>query len=301
MDYLKKKIASWEIKYGQIAITGRDYEIAKKIFGDYFSRTFELETFKGSFQNRHFLHEDTRNSLRLACMPFFSGLNEGDIIYLQPIDPNKIGVYKEEPIGKIEKIEGKEVADVIPVEISADVTKLLVDIVKENKALREENEELIRYKDRLEKYQKLEYIFEDEQFMEDWLERNIHKALANLEVIDRQPIVTWNESFMRNKHDFFCLDKTTRELVIVENKVRGRHRKLETQFLTYKAWVKRNIDKISEKYQHKNLKATENFKFVIITDTTDERLEAICEDSGITLILIDGGVIFEEIIPYYFE
>jgi len=301
MKYLKKKIASWEIKYGQIAITGRDYEIAKKIFGDYFSRTFELETFRGSFPNRHFLHEDTRNSLRLACKPFFSVLNEGDIIYLQPIDSNKIGVYKDEPVGEIEKIEDREEIEAIPVETGADVTKLLVGLVKENKALREENEELIRYKDRLEKYQNLEYIFEDEQFMEDWLERNIHKALANLEIIDRQPVVTWNESFMRNKPDFFCLDKTTRELVIVENKVRGRHRRVETQFLTYTAWVKRNIDKINKKYEDKNLKATENFRFVIITDTTDERLEAICEDNGITLILIDGGVVFEEIVPYYFK
>ena len=47
------------------------------------------------------------------------------------------------------------------------------------------------------------------------------------------------------------------------------------------------------------LKATENFKFVIITDTTDIRLEAICEDNKIALILIDGGVIFEELVPYF--
>lgn len=301
MEYLKKKIASWEIKYGQIAITGRNYEIAKKIFGDYFSRTFELETFRGSFPNRHFLHEDTRNSLRLACNSFFSVLNEGDTIYLQPIDSNKIGVYKDEPAGEIERIEDREVIEAIPVGSDADVTKLLVGLVKENKALREENEELIRYKDRLEKYQNLEYIFEDEQFMEDWLERNIHKALANLEIIDRQPVVIWNKSFMRNKPDFFCLDKTTKELVIVENKVRGRHRRVETQLLTYTTWVKRNIDEINKKYEDKNLKATDNFRFVIITDTTDERLEAICEDYGIVLILIDGGVVFEEIVPYYSE
>ena len=137
--------------------------------------------------------------------------------------------------------------------------------------------------------------------MEDWLERNIHKALANLEIIDRQPVITWNEPFMRNKPDFFCLDKTTRELVIVENKVRGRHRTVETQFLTYSAWVKRNLEKINEKYKDKDLKATDKFKFVIIADTIDERLEAICEDNKIALVLIDGGVIFEEIVPYYFE
>ncbi len=298
MRYIKKKIASWEIRYGQIAITGRDYEIGKRLFGNYFGGTFELETFKGNFPNRHFIHDDARNSLRLACMPFFSALKESHIIYIQPLDINKISILEEEPI---EEIEGREVTEVIAAETSADVTKLLVDLVKENKALREGNEELLRYKDRLEKYQNLEYIFEDEQFMEDWLERNIHKAVANLEIVDRQPVVTWNEPFMRNRPDFFCLDKTTRELVIVENKVRGRHRKVETQFLTYKAWVRRNMDKINAKYSDKNLKATENFRFVIITDTTDERLEAICEDSKITLILIDGGVIFEEIIPYYFE
>ncbi|GAG27859.1 unnamed protein product, partial [marine sediment metagenome] len=200
-----------------------------------------------------------------------------------------------------EKIEDRERKEVIRPETSADVTKLLMELVKENKTLREENEELIRYKDRLEKYQNLEYIFEDEQFMEAWLERNIHKALANLEIIDRQPAINWNEPFMRNKPDFFCLDKTTRELVIVENKVRGRHRKIETQILTYTAWAKRNLEKINEKYKDKNLKTTKNFKFVIITDTTDERLQAICEDNKIALILIDGGVVFEEIVPYYAE
>ncbi len=297
MKYIKKIIAPWEIKYGQIAISRKDYEVARTLFRDYFGVTFELETFMGTFPNRHFI--DAAWGLRLACTPFFSKLNDGDTIYLQPSDYAKVKVTKEEPTGEIERIEGKMVTEVIPAGTSAEVTKLLVDLVKENKALREANEELIRYKDRLEKYQNLEYIFEDEQFMEDWLERNIHKALANLEVIDRQPVVTWNESFMRNKPDFFCLDKTTRELVIVENKVRGRHKKVETQLLTYNAWVRRNIDKINAQYKDKNLKATDNFKFVIITDTTDTRLEAICEDSKITLILIDGGVIFEEIVPYY--
>lgn len=297
MKYIKKTIAPWEIKYGQIAISRKDYEVAKTLFRDYLGVTFELETFMGTFPNRHFI--DAAWGLRLACTPFFSKLNDGDTIYLQPSDYAKVKVTKEEPTGEIERIEGKMVTEVIPAGTSADVTKLLVDLVKENKALREVNEELIRYKDRLEKYQNLEYIFEDERFMEDWLERNIHKALANLEVIDRQPVVTWNESFMRNKPDFFCLDKTTRELVIVENKVRGRHKKIETQLLSYKAWVRRNIDKINAQYKDKNLKATDNFKFVIITDTTDERLEAICEDSKITLIFIDGGVVFEERVPYY--
>jgi hypothetical protein len=298
MDNIKKKIASWEIQYGQIAITGSDYNIAKKLFEGYFGRTFELVTFKGNFPNRHFIHEGTRNSLRLACKPFFGALKEGSVIYIKPLDMDRINVLEGEPIERVDSIEGKELEQVIPKGTSADITKLLIDLVKENRQLREENEELLIYKDRLEKYQNLEYIFEDEMFMEDWLERNIHKVLSNLEVIDRQPIITWNEAFMRNKPDFFCLDKTTRELVIVENKVRGRHRKVETQLLTYRAWVNRNVDKINEKYKNNNLKATENFKFVIITDTTDERLEAICEDNMIALVLIDGGVVFEALVPY---
>lgn len=103
---------------------------------------------------------------------------------------------------------------------------------------------------------------------------------------------------MRNRPDFFCLDKTTRELVIVENKIRRRFRRVETQYMTYKAWVRRHIDAINRKYEESNLKASEYFKFVIIADPTDERLEAICEDNHICLVVIDGGVIFEEIIPY---
>jgi hypothetical protein len=94
------------------------------------------------------------------------------------------------------------------------------------------------------------------------------------------------------------VDKTTRELVIVENKVRGNKNTLETQYLSYKAWVTDNMVAINEKYKSREIKATSNFKFVIITDTTDDRLESICKHSKITLILIDGGVIFEELIPY---
>ena len=164
---------------------------------------------------------------------------------------------------------------------------MLKDLLEENKNLRILNAELTEYKRRLNQYKGLEYIFEDEQFMETWLEKNIHKAIASLEIIDRQPVITWNEpSFMRNRPDFFCLDKTTKELVIVENKVRGRHRHFETQYLTYSSWVKRNLDQINEKYKDRLLNATINFRFVVITDTVDERLQAICEDSDIALIAV---------------
>jgi hypothetical protein len=200
------------------------------------------------------------------------------------------------------KIESYEtsVKDEAAKGLNPDLTELLIDLVNDYRKLVAENRELTRYKDEYDKYQGLEYIFEDEQFMEDWLERNIHKAIPNIEVIDRQPIIAWNEQFMRNKPDFFCMDKTTRELVIVENKIRGRHRKVETQYLTYKAWVNRNLDKINVKYSNKQLKATKDFKFAIISDTTDERLQAVCEDSNIALVKIGGGVFFESLVPYYY-
>jgi hypothetical protein len=299
MTYQKKQIASWEIKYGQISLTGRNYISAKSLFEPYLAKTFELVTFLGNFPNRHFVHESTKNSLRLACVPFFSKLEEGQLIYFQPIDDNKIGVYNSEPT---EKMDTKVKIEKVNSDVNYEhIIKHLYELSKENKELRTENEELLKYKDRIEKYENLDYIFEDEKFMEDWLERNIHKAISNLEIIDRQPTNVWVESFMRDKPDFFCIDRTTKEFVIVENKIRGRNRTVDTQFLKYRAWVKRNIEVINEKYKEKGIKATGKFKFVIITDTTDDRLEAICEDNYISLIHIDGGVIFDPIVPYHFD
>jgi hypothetical protein len=41
----------------------------------------------------------------LACKPFFGKLNEGDIIYIQPLNQNAIKISKEKPIAKIEILE----------------------------------------------------------------------------------------------------------------------------------------------------------------------------------------------------
>ncbi len=123
MKYVKKTIAPWEIKYGQIAISRRDYEDVKTLFKDCFGVTFKLETFMGTFPNRHFI--DAEWGLRLACAPFFSKLNDGDTIYLMPSDYGKVKVTKEEPTGEIEGIEGIEgsaATEVIPAGTNADVT-----------------------------------------------------------------------------------------------------------------------------------------------------------------------------------
>jgi len=103
LEYIEKKIVLWEIKYGQIAVPAKKYEIAKKIFKNYLRIYFNLETFKGNFRNRNFLVKGNR--LRLACMPFFSKLNVGDIIYIQPLNQNTIKICKERPIAKAELLK----------------------------------------------------------------------------------------------------------------------------------------------------------------------------------------------------
>ena len=211
MAHVKKKLSSWEIKYGQIQLTGSKYREAKRVFQNYLGKTFDLNTFLGVFPNRHFLDESERNSLRLSCRLFFSKLKDGDVIYFQPEKENVIKITKSEPTTKLGEINNKiiNIADFIQIKTSSETKeeliksisqhkklslaereKIILSIVEENIKLREENQELMRYKDRLEKFQNLDYIFEDEQFMEDWLERNIHKALPNLEVIDRQVNIT---------------------------------------------------------------------------------------------------------------
>jgi len=99
MEYIEKKIASWEIEYGQIAIPAKDYERAIKLFNNYLNINFDLETFKGNFRNKHFL--DDGNRLRLACMPFFNKLSVGDIIYIQPLNKNTIKISNKKPVGRV--------------------------------------------------------------------------------------------------------------------------------------------------------------------------------------------------------
>lgn len=96
MESLKKKIASWEIKHGQIAITGEE---CKKLFTHLMGKRFNLETFLGDFPDRHLL--ESGYSLRLACKPFISQLSVGDTIYLRPSGVNAIVISKKEPTDKI--------------------------------------------------------------------------------------------------------------------------------------------------------------------------------------------------------
>jgi hypothetical protein len=285
-------MASWEIKYGQILLSGENNLSARDIFKDYFGKMFTLNTFKGTYKNVNFLDKLSKSNVRLCCRKFVKQLQTNDIIYISIENDDTIKVSQNDPINNIinNRTSSKKYT-------KDELKDIIIELTKDNQKLKENNSQLLEYKDRLDKYENLDKIFKDEKFMEDWLERNIHKVVPELDVIDRQITISWTD-LKTSRLDLLCIDKTTKELVVVENKVRGRNKTLETQYLTYKAWVVKNIDKINEKYKKFSLKATNNFKFIIITDTINDKIANMCHGNNIPLILIDGGVIFEEIVPY---
>jgi hypothetical protein len=95
MKAIKHQMQAWEIKYGQILFSRKDYESAANVFKNYLDKSFDIETFSGTFRNKHFLHYEEKRTLRLSCKPFFENLNEGDIIYIQPFKENIIKISKE--------------------------------------------------------------------------------------------------------------------------------------------------------------------------------------------------------------
>jgi hypothetical protein len=69
MPYIKKKIASWEVKYGHIGISGKDNVLARELFKNYFGKAFTLETFKGTYNDVNFNEKSLSTSLRLVLAP----------------------------------------------------------------------------------------------------------------------------------------------------------------------------------------------------------------------------------------
>lgn len=98
MNAIKHKMQSWEIKYGQISIGVKDYDLAIKLFDKYLDRTFDIETPDDTFRDKHLLHYKSTRTLRIACKPFFKKLNEGDIIYIQPFLDDRIKISQEKVI-----------------------------------------------------------------------------------------------------------------------------------------------------------------------------------------------------------
>ena len=130
MDVIRHKMRDWEIKYGQIAISVKDYDRAIELFGRYLDRNFDIETSDGLFKNKHFLHYKDRKSLRLSCKPFFQKLQKGEVIYIQPAGEDRIKIFKEREIKDAqESIASTEAASkaeesASPIEIKTIIERL---------------------------------------------------------------------------------------------------------------------------------------------------------------------------------
>ena len=229
----------WEIKIGKMWWSKDDLLLVKDFFKDYWNINIKLETFKGTLEYCK-LDDIFGEIIQLSCK-YFEELNQKELYLLKIKDKETISITNIENDNINNSYNDNKFSE-------KQLLNYFAKIENENRELRNINSVLIDYKTKLDKYSKLEKIFNDEKFMEDWLVRNIHKVLADLEVIDRQSTITWPNSKIKNRPDLFCLDKTTKELVIIENKIRGNKTTLETQYLTYKAWVSENIEQINNKY-----------------------------------------------------
>lgn len=70
MSYIKKILASWEVKHGAVFLGGKEYQKNKTILSKFLDSSFKLETFLGNFGNRHVYHEPTDRFLRISCRSF---------------------------------------------------------------------------------------------------------------------------------------------------------------------------------------------------------------------------------------
>ena len=159
-------------------------------------------------------------------------------------------------------------------------------------------QEVINLKEYKEQYQKIlnaDYLFSSERFLEMWLEENIHKVGDNLQIIDRQPNVSWSDGKF-GRLDLLAMNKETKDLVIIEVKTRKRDKKSGyDQFLRYTTWARKNLSELESKYKSTGLKPTKNLSFMIVTDYVDEEMTEICKEHGITLLKVFGGLGFEKV------
>lgn len=291
MRVWRHTMKSYEVRYREILFTGEDYALAHKFFGDLLTKPFTLITPKETYSNKRFTYDPERRRIRLPCT-FFEKLSVSDVILIEK-GGNEILISVEQSREMpVVSITAKVEAD--PLALRGKIIELQDKLI----TLQEENAVLREYKRRLEEFEDLDYFFADEAEMEEWLTKNMHKVLPDIEVIDRQIWATWKD-LSRNRVDIFAMDKNTRELVVIEVKTRKRRlRTVETQYMFYKTWALKNLDLVNEKYADRGLRASRDFKFVIITDRYDARLQEVCQAFDICLICIDGGIHCEEVVPY---
>lgn len=172
------------------------------------------------------------------------------------------------------------------------------DLIQAQSQIIELQQEIINLREYKELYKKIldtDYLFSPEKFFENWIEDNIHKILPEIEIIDRQPTVTWPDGKF-GRLDLLGKNKETNDVVIIE--VKTRKRRIKTgydQFIRYTSWVKRNREQLNQKYASVNLNVSAEPEFVIVSDYSNDEMKAICDDHGIKLVKIFGGLGFERV------
>jgi hypothetical protein len=171
----------------------------------------------------------------------------------------------------------------------------IIDLQAEIIRLQEHVSELRTYKDYYQKILNTDYLFSSEKFLESWLQENMHKILPELHIMDRQPSIKWSDGKF-GRLDLLAMNRESKDLCIIEVKTRKRSTKSGyDQFIRYTSWAKRSKDLLAKTYSEYDLKPTDHPSFVIITDYIDEEMTAICNDHGITLIHVFGGLGFEKV------
>lgn len=199
--------------------------------------------------------------------------------------------------GKDEKICRNDIIEDLKIEPN-DIDKfrnneILESLVEHQEKIIELQDEVKKLNEYREKYQKVigtDYFFESEKILEDWITHNIHLVSPNLDIIDRQPRITWADGKF-GRLDLLAFDKVKNNIVIIEVKTRKRKNKSGyDQYLRYTTWVKSNISQIKEKYNQFDFRNLNEPDFLIITDYVNDEMKAICENHSIGLIEIFGGL-----------
>lgn len=171
-----------------------------------------------------------------------------------------------------------------------DRENLLMEIIE----LQREVMELKTYKDKYNKILQAESMFNSEKVFESWLKENIHHISKEIEILDQQPTITWPDGKF-GRLDLLGKNKDTGNITIIEVKTKKRNKRSGyDQFVRYTSWVKRNMKKIHSKYSLES--TSKDVDFVIITDHINDEMVAICEDNGISLIHVFGGLGFNKIV-----
>lgn len=170
----------------------------------------------------------------------------------------------------------------------------VIDLQEELISLQQQVEDLKSYKEYYNKILGTDYLFSSEKLFETWIQDNMHRIFPELEVIDRQPNISWKDGKF-GRLDLLAMNKESKDLAIIEVKTRKRSKKSGyDQYLRYTSWVKRNIDLLKTKYEDFGVQPSIEPQFIIISDYVDEEMKAICKDHGITLMYIFGGLGFEK-------